>query len=119
MEKVFKMLGVVFVVFLVAMPLTGCDSAPWESGMALSMKVTSPKDDTIVTESTLTVAGRVVGTQSAGAKVTINGADVPIKEGKFSTSVTLTEGANVITVVATSGGATQSKNVTVTYSPAK
>jgi uncharacterized lipoprotein YajG len=119
MEKFFKILGIIFVFSLVAMPLTGCDSPPWESGMALSLKVTSPKDDTTVTESTLTVTGRVVGTQSAEAKVTINGADVPVKDGKFSTSVTLTEGANVITIVATSGGATQSKNVNVTYSPAK
>jgi len=117
MDNHFKVLGILFVFSLLALPLTGCDSPPWESGMALHLKVKSPQDGATVTTSTVTVSGRVVGTQSAGVKVTINGADAPVKDGKFSTGIALTEGTNVITVVATSGEATQSKKVTVTYSP--
>jgi hypothetical protein len=51
--------------------------------------------------------------------VKINDADVTVTGGKFSTSVTLTEGTNVIKVVATSDTNTQSQTVTVTYAPAK
>lgn len=119
MEKLFKVLGVLFVFSLVALPLAGCDSPPWESGMALSLKVTSPKDGTTVTTSPVTVSGRVVGTQSKAAKVRINDQEVAVKDDKFSADVMLTEGTNVIHVVAASGAVTQSKEVTVTYSPVK
>ena len=119
MGKLFKLLGILFVISLLALPLTGCDSPPWESGMTLSLKVDAPRDGTTVTTSPGTVSGRVVGTESAAAKVRINDEDVPVKDGKFSTSVTLTEGTNVINVVATAGAATQSQTVTVTYAPAK
>ena len=119
MDNLFKLLGILFVLSLLALPLTGCDNPPWESGMTLSLKVDTPRDGTTVTTSTVTVSGRVLGTQSAGAKVTINGADAPVKDDKFSTSVTLTEGTNVIDIVAASGGAKPSEKVTVTYAPAK
>ncbi len=104
MDTLFKLLGILFVLSLLALPLTGCDNPPWESGMTLSLKVDTPRDGTTVNTSTVTVSGRVVGTQSAAAKVRINDADVPVKDGKFSTSVTLSEGTNVINIVATSGG---------------
>jgi hypothetical protein len=119
MDNLLKLLGSLLVFSLLALPLTGCDSPPWESGMILNLKVDAPRDGTTVTTSTVTVSGRVTGTQSAGAKVTINGADVPVKDNKFSTSVTLTEGTNVIDIVADSGGAKPSQKVTVTYAPAK
>jgi uncharacterized protein YfaP (DUF2135 family) len=51
--------------------------------------------------------------------VKINGVVVPIKGGKFSTDFNLTEGSNVINVVATSGKETVTKTVTVTYNPSK
>jgi hypothetical protein len=51
--------------------------------------------------------------------VTINGADAPVKDDKFSANVKLTEGTNVIDIVAESGGAKPSQKVTVTYAPAK
>ena len=119
MDKFFKLLGILFVLSLLALPLTGCDNPPWESGMVLNLKVDTPRDGTTVTTSTVTVSGRVAGSESAGAKVSINGADVPIKESKFSTDVTLTEGKNVINIVASSGQASPNEKVTVTYVPAK
>lgn len=119
MDKLFKLLGIIFVLSLLALPLTGCDNPPWESGSLLVLKVDTPQDGTTVTTSTVTVSGRVAGTESKGAKVSINDADVPVKDGKFSTNVTLTEGKNVINIVATSGQAKPNKQVTVTYVPAK
>ena len=119
MDNVFKLLGILFVLPLLALSLTGCDSPPWDSGMALNLKVDAPRDGTTVTTSTVTVSGRVLGNQRAGAKVTINGADAPVKDDKFSTSVKLTDGTNVIDIVAESGGAKPSQKVTVTYVPAK
>ena len=116
MDKLLKLLGILFVLSLLALPLTGCDMG---SGMTLNLKVDTPRDGTTVTTSTVTVSGRVAGSESAGAKVSINGADVPIKESKFSTNVTLTEGNNVINIDATAGPAKLNEKVTVTYVPAK
>jgi len=121
MDNLFKSLAILFVLSVLALSLTGCDNPPWESGMTLVLKVDTPKDGTTVNTPTVTVSGRLTGTQKAGAKVTINGADAPVKEDKFSTSVKLSEGANVLNILATSGtaGAALSEKVTVTYVPAK
>jgi hypothetical protein len=119
MRQLFKFLGSLFVISLLALPLSGCDNPPWETGMALTLKVDTPRDGTRVNTPTVTVSGRVVGTQSAAAKVTINDVDVPVKAGKFSASETLTEGPNVFNVVATAAGAAPTQKVTVTYVPAK
>ena len=116
MGKFFKLLGTLFVLFLLALPLTGCDM---ESGMTLNLKVDTPRDGTTVNTSTVTVSGRVGGSESAGAKVSINGADVPVKDRKFSTDVTLIEGKNVINIDATAGQAKLNEKVNVTYVPAK
>jgi hypothetical protein len=119
-NTLLKSLTILFVLSLLALPLTGCDEPPWEAGMTLSLKVDAPKDGTTITTPTVTVSGRVLGSQSEGAKLTINNAAVPIKEKKYSTSVTLTEGKNVINIAATtSGGVKQDEKVTVTYAPAK
>ena len=119
MNKNIKLLGVLFTISLLALPLTGCDSYPWEAGYVLTLKVDTPKDGTTVTTSAVKVSGRVNGTEGKGAKVTINGADVPVQDLKFSTDVTLTEGKNVINIVATSGQAMPKETVTVTFVPAK
>ena len=118
MDKLIKLQGILFVLSLLALPLTGCE-APWESGMTLNLKVDTPRDGTTVATSTVTVNGRVSGSQSAGATVSINGADVPVKDRKFSTDITLTEGKNVINIVATSGQVKLNEKVNVTYAPAK
>jgi hypothetical protein len=49
--------------------------------------------------------------------VKINDVVVPSKGNKFSTELKLTEGSNVITVVAKSGKDTETKTVTITYKP--
>ncbi|MCX5910569.1 MAG: hypothetical protein NTV04_01450, partial [Deltaproteobacteria bacterium] len=74
---------------------------------------------TTVNTSTVTVNGHVSGIERAGAKVSINGADVPVKDEKFSAVVTLTEGKNVINIDATSGTVKLNEKVNVTYVPAK
>ena len=119
MNNILKLLVILFVLSLLALPLTGCDSPPWEAGMSLIVKIDTPKDGATVNTSTVTVSGRVKGTESAGAKVGINNADAPVKDGKFSTDVKLTEGKNVINIAATAGQANLKEQVTVTYVPAK
>jgi Glucodextranase, domain B len=120
MDKFLKFTGILFMVSLLALPLTGCDNPPWESGMVLALKVDAPKNGTTVNTSTVTVSGRVLGSQSQTAKVKVNDADVPVQGGKYSANVTLTEGKNVISVGASaSGGVNLTEEVTVTYSQAK
>ena len=119
MNNLFKLICILFVFSLLALTLTGCDNPPWEAGMALNLKVDTPKDGTTVNTSTITVSGRVGGKETKGAKVTINNADVPVNDDKFSANVTLTEGKNVIDIVATNGQAKPSEKVTVTYVTAK
>lgn len=119
MNTIFKWIGTLLPLLLLAIHLSGCDTPPWESGLALSLKVQTPQNAATVNTSTVTVSGRVTGTQSANASVTINGTSVPLKDGKFSTDVTLTEGKNVIKVAATGGGASLKEEVTVTYAPTK
>ena len=118
MDNRFKILGILFVVSLLVLQVTGCSNAPWDSGTTLTLKVDEPHNGTTVTVSTVTVSGRVLGSQSATAKVSVNDKDVPVTDHKFSTTVTLNEGKNVITVVAANGAAKPSKTVTVTYTAA-
>jgi uncharacterized lipoprotein YajG len=119
MGEFFKLLGTLFVLSLLVVSFTGCDKPPWESAMTLNLKVDTPRDGSTVSTSTVTVNGRVSGTESAGAKVTVNGNDVPVRDRKFSTDVTLTEGKNVINIQATAGQAKLDEKVNVTYLPAK
>ena len=119
MYKLFKLLGILFVLSLMALSLTGCDNPPWESGMILNLKVDSPEEGATVTTSTVTVNGRVGGSEGKGAKVTVNNTEVPVQDGKYSTNVTLTEGKNVITIYATVSQAKLEEKRTVTYAPAK
>lgn len=118
MDNISKLLRIIFVLSLVALPLTGCDNPPWESGMVLNLKVDTPRDGATVTAPAVTVSGRVTGTESKGAKVKINDAEASVKDGKFSADVTLAEGKNVITVTATSGQANPKQEITVTFAPA-
>ena len=113
MGKLSKFLGILFVISLFALPLSAC--RPWESAMTLIMTIEIPQDGVTVTASPSTVSGTV----NKSATVKINDVLVPVKSSKFSMNITLTEGTNVINVVATSGKETVSKTVTVTYIPAK
>ncbi len=119
MDTFFKFGSILFVLSLLTLSLTGCAEPPWESGMVLNLKVDAPRDGATVNTSPVTVSGRVTGTESAAAKVSINGADVPVQDRKFSSDVKLTEGKNVINIDATAGPAKLNEKVNVTYTPAK
>jgi hypothetical protein len=112
-------ISIVFVLSLLALPLTGCENTPWESGRILVLNVDTPKDDTTVATPTITVSGHVNGNERAEAKVSVNDTDVSVKDLKFSTDVTLVEGKNIINIRATGGQADLKQQVTVTYDPAK
>ena len=86
-----------------------------ESAMILILNVDTPQDKTTVSMPTVTVSGTVTKT----AEVKINNVVVLSKGNKFSTDIKLTEGSNVINVVATSGKETVDKTVKVTYNPSK
>jgi hypothetical protein len=96
---------------LLALLMTAC----LEGSMILILTVDTPQDKATVSASTVTVSGTVTKT----AEVKVNDVGVPVKGGKFSTEIKLTEGTNVINVVAKSGKETETKTVTITYSPSK
>ena len=111
MGNLLKLLGILIVVSLLALSISAC----MDSAMILVMTVDTPQDGTTITASPVTVSGTVTKT----AEVKINDVVVPVKGGKFSTDFKLTEGSNVINVVATSGKDTVTKKVTVTYNQSK
>ena len=111
MNNLSKLLRISIVISLLALPITAC----MEGSMILILTVDTPQDKTTVSAPTVTVSG----TDTKTAEVKINGVVVPVKGGKFSTDIKLTEGSNVINVVATSGKETVEKTVKVTYSPSK
>jgi uncharacterized protein YfaP (DUF2135 family) len=113
MNNLLKLLGILLVMSLLALQIVACK--PWEAGFILAVTVDTPQDGDTVAESPVTVSGTVNKT----AEVKINDVVVPIKGGKFSTDFKLTEGSNVINVVATSGKDTVTKKVRVTYNPSK
>ncbi len=117
MGKRFKLLGILFVISLLALSLSACTCRPWESGMHLIITVNTPQEGATVTESPITVSGSL----SKLAEVKINDVLLPGKVDNFSTSVPLKEGQNIINIVATSTDPDQTvtKTVTVTYSPTK
>jgi len=115
MDKLYKLISILFVLSLLALPLAGCT----DGASVLVLKVDTPKDGTTVNKSTITVSGRLAGTQTSGAKVNVNGADVPVKDDKYSTDVTLNEGKNVINIEATNGSFKLNEQVTATYVPVK
>jgi uncharacterized protein YfaP (DUF2135 family) len=96
---------------LLALSISAC----MDRAMILVMTVDTPQDKTALSASPVTVSGTVNKT----AEVKINDVVVPIKGGKFSTDFKLTEGSNVINIVATSGKDTVNKTVTITYNPSK
>jgi hypothetical protein len=113
MNNLLRLVGISLVISLLALQIVACK--PWEAGYILDVTVDTPQDGTIVGSSLVTVSGTVNKT----AEVKINDMVVPIKGGKFSTDFKLTEGSNVINVVAISGKATVNKKVTITYNPSK
>jgi len=82
-----------------------------------TLSITSPENYTTVNEDTVSVSGTVTDNESGMDTVTVNGNNVSIStDGSFNTAVTLTEGTNTITVIATDkAGNKVSKTITVTY----
>ena len=111
MSNWFKLPGILIVTLVLTLSIAAC----WESAMTLIMTVDIPQDGTTVGSSSVIVSGTV----NKSAKVKINDMVVPIKGGKFSTDIKLTEGRNVINVVGTSGEDKVTKTVTITYNPGK
>ena len=67
-----------------------------------ALSVTSPPDDLMTNNPALTISGTASDATSGLVNVTINGSPVTVgADGSFSQSVTLTEGTNSFTVVAT------------------
>jgi hypothetical protein len=116
-NKHLKSLCIIFVLSLLAFPLTGCGERGTER--TLIVKVDLPKDGATVTTPTVTVSGRLLGTDSYAAKVIINDVEVPVANDKYSTDVTLTEGKNVIVIYGRVNQVNLKEKVTVTYVPAK
>lgn len=81
----------------------------------LAVEIISPEDGAELTESPATINGTV---SDANATVTVNGTAVEVaSDGTFSAPVDLTEGENVIEVVAALGELEASDSITVTYTP--
>lgn len=67
-----------------------------------TLNITSPAEGLITAASTVTVAGTTNDITSSPTTVKVNGTSVTVAaNGSFSTTVTLTEGENTITIVAT------------------
>lgn len=81
-----------------------------------TLNVTAPTDGLVTNNSTLAVTGVTNDETSSPVTLTVNGKAVTVgADGAFSTNVTLTEGENTITVVATdSAGKTTTVTRTVT-----
>ena len=111
MNSLYRLLRISLVISLLALAITAC----LEGSMILILTVDTPQDKATVSTPTVTVSGAVTKT----SEVRINDVVVPSKGNKFSTDIRLTEGTNVIKVVATSGKETETKTVTITYNPSK
>lgn len=76
--------------------------------VAPTLNVTSPTEGLKTNENTVTVSGTTNDATSSPVKVTVNGDAVTVQEnGSFSKVVTLTEGENTITVIATDSAGKQ------------
>jgi hypothetical protein len=80
--------------------------------VAPTLNVTTPADGYITNKSTVTVAGTTNDATTSPVTLKINGTTVNVgSDGSFSHTVSLSEGANIITIVATDGAG---KSTTVT-----
>jgi hypothetical protein len=116
MSKDLKILSIILMLFLLALPLMGCDR---DAERTLIVKVDSPLDGATATTPTVVLSGHLLGTDSYAAKININGADVPVVDGKYSTNVPLKEGKNVIVIYGRVNQVNLKEKVTVTYAPVK
>jgi len=81
------------------------------------VQINSPANGATLTSASVTVSG-TASDETALTGVTVNGVAATVVGGNFNASVTLVEGANSITAVATdSSGNTTSTSIQVTYTP--
>ena len=111
MNNLIKLVGLLLVISLLALSISAC----MDSATVLMITVDTPQDKATVGASPVVVSGTV----NKKAEVKINDVVVSVKDGKFTTDSKLTEGSNVINVVATSGKETVERTVKVTYNPSK
>lgn len=113
-----KLLGALLVISLLAMPLVGC-------AKPITLTIWEPKHGAVFNEPEIVVSGYV---SDAKATVWVDGSRVTLKKSKttdtFATTVTLSEGENIIEVIAAQGKTDKWKNivtrkVTVTYTPSE
>ena len=110
MSNIFKLVGILLLIPLLALSLVGC-------AKELTLTVYQPEDGATRTSSPVTVQGKV---SDSKATVKINNTQVSVKKtGSFSAKVTLKEGENTIEVVATRGKEVLTKTLTVTYTPSQ
>lgn len=73
-----------------------------------TLNITSPAEGLITANATVTVAGTTNDVTSTPTTVTVNGSAVTVSSsGTFSTTITLVEGTNTITIVATDAAGKQ------------
>lgn len=89
--------------------------------IAPTLNVTSPVDNFVTNNNKVTVTGKTNDATSSPVTIKVNGAAVTVDaSGNFTTEVTLAEGENTITIVATDGAGkstTVTKKVTLDTTP--
>ncbi len=101
-----KVLSILLITIVLAILLTGCGG--------LNLNVSSPKDGAVLVRTPQVV----VGSTSKSASITVNGEPVQVTQyGTFKTMIALTEGENIITVIATKDDKVKTVVLTVTYKP--
>ena len=113
-----KTLGILVVILLLCPALASCASQPF------TIDIISHESGEEVTSSPITIGGEVIDLRTGGlvtdprASVTVNGVEAEVVDGCFDSDlVQLVDGENSIHVVATAGGRTVSKTITIIYKP--
>ena len=81
--------------------------------------ISSPEDGSETSNDSVNISGVITDDLSGVASVTLNGNSLTLNsDGSFSTTVSLTEGTNTITITATDkAGNKATKTITITYTP--
>lgn len=113
-----KIIGILVVIPLLCPALASCALQPF------TIDIISHESGEEVTSSPITIGGEVIDLRTGGlvtdprASVTVNGVEAEVDGGCFDSDwVQLVDGENSIHVVATVGGRTVSKTITIIYNP--
>ncbi len=124
MKRIWGITGIFLIICTLLIGAVGCVSPS-----AFKIKISSPQNNVVATESTVTVTGKVSGytrgnviaddtTLRLAPEVTVNGVKTDVAEdGTFSTQVELVEGSNTIKAVAMFNNLTVKDSIKVTYTP--